>query len=116
MQGDVLQKLHEVLLARKSADGTKSYVASLYSKGTLHIAEKILEEAQELIDEALKLDQEPENSKTREAFRQESADLLFHWLVLLAHHDIAPKDVLAILESRMGVSGHDEKASRLPKG
>jgi len=42
----------------------------------------------------------------------ESADLIFHWMVLLAHHDINPQEVFGVLEERFGISGHDEFASR----
>ena len=42
----------------------------------------------------------------------ESADLVFHWMVLLAHHDIDLDAVFKVLEDRFGIGGHEEKASR----
>ena len=99
-----LEKLYGILLARKTAAPESSYVASLYHKGTAKIAEKVGEEAVEAVIEAVRGD--------KEALQNESADLLFHLMVLWADQGIAPKDVLDVLEGRMGVSGHEEKASR----
>ncbi len=104
MKQDVLNQLFETLLGRKGKDPKDSYVASLYAKGTGHIGNKVVEEAVETIVEAHKND--PEKLKT------ESADLIFHLMVLWAHLGITPDDVSAILESRMGTSGHTEKTSR----
>ncbi len=114
MNKHILDQLYEALLTRKEAGGDTSYVASLYEKGSPKIAEKILEEAQEFIDEALLLTQDPEDGQTQSNIRSEAADLLFHMLVMLAHHDVPPSDVFEILEKRFGISGHDEKASRAP--
>lgn len=104
MSAEILQKLYDVLRARKGGDPASSYVASLYAKGTEKIAEKIIEEAQEAIVEALKGD--------AEKLKEESADLLFHLMVLWADQGITPGDVLAVLEKRFGIGGHAEKASR----
>ncbi len=108
----ILEALYDVLQARKNAGGEKSYVASLYEKGTGKIAEKILEEAQELIDEARLLDGDAGDEEAQKNIRSEAADLLFHMMVMLSHHDVPPSDVFDILAERFGVSGHDEKASR----
>ncbi len=112
MNKHTLDKLYEVLQSRKNATGDKSYVASLYEKGSPKIAEKILEEAGELIDEALLLDKSSDNKQIQNNFRSEAADLLFHIMVMLSYHDIPPSDIFDILDSRAGISGHDEKASR----
>lgn len=101
---DILNKLYGVLQARKNADADSSYVASLYDKGTAHICSKVSEEAQEAIDEAL--------AGNPELLKTESADLLFHLMVLWADQGITPEDVFAVLEQRFGISGHDEKAGR----
>ena len=93
-----------MLLRRKDADAEQSYVASLYGKGTAKIAEKVGEEAIETVIEAVKGD--------REKLTQESADLLFHLMVLWADQGITPQQVLDVLEWRMGVPGHEEKAAR----
>ncbi len=100
----IIQQLFDVIAARKNADAGKSYVASLYQKGTAHISGKVMEEAQEAVEEALKGDQD--------RLRAESADLLFHLMVLWADQGITPDEVFKVLEQRQGVSGHQEKASR----
>ena len=112
MDDHILDRLYKILLARKNAHGEKSYVASLYEKGTNKIAEKILEEAQEFIVEARQIDSAKNNETLQKNIRSEAADLLFHMMVMLAHHDVPLTDVFDILERRFGVSGHDEKASR----
>lgn len=101
---DILNQLYQVLEARKGAKPESSYVASLYNKGTAKIAEKVGEEAVEAIIEAVRGD--------KEALKNESADLLFHLMVLWADQGITPDEVLEVLKGRMGTSGHDEKASR----
>ncbi len=100
----VIDRLYKVLQERKSADPEKSYVASLYQKGTQKICDKVMEEAQETIDEALVGD--------KEKLKNESADLLFHLMVLWAQQGIAPQDVFAVLGNRFGTGGHEEKAER----
>lgn len=101
---EILDVLYQILQQRKQADPEKSYVASLYHKGTEHIAGKVIEEAQETIAEAL--------SGNAERLKEETADLLFHLLVLLADQNVPLKDALDVLEKRFGTSGHTEKASR----
>ena len=100
----ILQDLFTIIEGRKGAKPDESYVSSLYAKGTSKIAEKVGEEAVETIIEAVKGD--------KRALAEESADLLFHLLVLWADQGIKPDVVLNILRRRMGTSGHDEKASR----
>ncbi len=112
MSKHTLDKLYDVLQQRKKALGDKSYVASLYEKGSPKIAEKILEEAQEFIDEAFDIHHDRSNTETKKNLRNEAADLIFHIMVMLSHHDAPPQDIFDILEQRFGVSGHDEKASR----
>lgn len=112
MTDHILERLYTILQNRKSASNEKSYVAGLYAGGTEKIAGKILEEAQEIIEEALALDKTPDSSDLQKNIRNEAADLLFHLLVMLAHHNVPPSDVFDILEKRFGTSGHDEKASR----
>lgn len=112
MSTDILDRLYDILQDRKNADPESSYVASLYDKGASRITDKIREEAEEAVVEALRLDKSPRDAAIREALCGESADLLFHLLVMLAHHDIRPEEVLAVLESRFGTSGHAEKAVR----
>ncbi|HEB96487.1 MAG TPA: phosphoribosyl-ATP diphosphatase [Sedimenticola thiotaurini] len=101
---DVLERLAQVLEARKQADPDDSYVASLYHKGLDSILKKIGEEATETVMAAK--DGEPDR------IVYEVADLWFHTLVLLAREGLGPERVLAELERRFGLSGLEEKASR----
>jgi phosphoribosyl-ATP pyrophosphohydrolase len=112
MPDTILSRLYALLQTRKTAAGEASYVASLYEKGTDKIAEKILEEAAELIAEAKLLDDLPQDEGLQKNIRSEAADLLFHLLVLLAHHNVPLGDVMDVLARRFGTSGHAEKASR----
>ena len=101
---DIIQKLFETIQSRKGADPATSYTASLLNEGTAKIARKVGEEAVETCIEALQ--------NNPEKLAQESADLLFHLMVLWADQELKPDDVYKVLESRLGTSGHDEKASR----
>jgi phosphoribosyl-ATP pyrophosphohydrolase len=104
MSGDILDRLHATLLARRGEDADKSYTARLLARGTERIAQKLGEEAVEAIVAAMKRD--------RDALIGESADLLYHLLVLLIDAGIKPEDIWAELERREGTSGLAEKASR----
>ena len=102
--GHVLDELYAIIEARRSADPEKSHTAKLFHKGTKKIAQKVGEEAVEAILEA--------EHGTTSALVGESADLLYHLLVLWAVRGVAPDDVWRALEGRMGVSGIEEKARR----
>ncbi len=102
---DVLNRLSELLEQRKSADPTTSYVAKLYSKGMDSILKKVGEEATETILAA--------KGGNKEEIIYETADLWFHTLVMLAKADLTPDAVLAELARREGLSGIEEKNSRL---
>ena len=101
---DTLKRLEQTIAERRGASPDTSYVAKLNSKGIGKIAQKLGEEATEAVIAAL--------SGSREDLVGESADVLFHLLVLLGAKDIPLADVLAELDRREGVSGLDEKASR----
>jgi len=101
---DVLQQLAEVLESRKQQTADESYVASLYAKGLDTILKKIGEEATETVIAA--------KSGDKEKIIYETADLWFHTMVMLANAGLGPDDVLNELQRRVGVSGHEEKASR----
>ena len=101
----VLYRLAETLKERKGAEPDSSYVASLYHKGTDAICKKIAEEAAETIMAA--------KDENLLHIVRETADLWFHSLVLLTHFGLGPDDVLAELHRREGISGIDEKKSRL---
>ena len=101
---DTLNKLAEVLEARKNADPDSSYVASLYKAGTDKILKKLGEEATETIIAG--------KGGDRDEIIYETADLWFHSLVLLAHNDIKPQAILDELDRRFGLSVIEEKNSR----
>ncbi|MGH1414265.1 MAG: phosphoribosyl-ATP diphosphatase [Pelagimonas sp.] len=100
----VLHDLETTIAARKSADPDSSWTAKLLAKGPEKCAEKFGEEAIEAIIAAAKND--------RENLTYESADVLYHLLVMLAARDIPLDDVLNELARRQGTSGITEKASR----
>lgn len=101
-----LDALFATISKRKGSDPKTSYTASLLAKGPQKCAEKLGEEAVETIIAAV--------SGDAKATIAESADLLYHWLVLAASLDINPAEVYGELARREGVSGLDEKASRSP--
>jgi len=101
---DTLNRLAEVLEARKTADPDTSYVAGLYHKGLDAILKKIGEEATETVMAAKDGD--------AEKIVYETADLWFHSMVLLAHQGLGPQDVVQELARRFGLSGLEEKARR----
>ena len=111
---DILAALTEVLKARRDADPEASYVAELYAKGLNRILEKVGEEATETVLAAKDLDGHGAEASeaARDALVHEVADLWFHTLVMLVHLKVDPSDVLATLEGRFGLSGHEEKRSR----
>ena len=100
----VLDRLYRVILSRRGADPEASHTARLFAKGTPKIAQKLGEEAVETVIEAIK--------GGPEALAAESADLLYHLLVLWADRGVAPAAVWGELERRQAQSGLDEKASR----
>ena len=104
MSDDILRRLAAVLEQRKLADPDSSYVAGLYAKGLDTILKKVGEEATETVIAA--------NGGNRDQLVYETADLWFHSLVLLAHQEISPDQVLHELERRFGLSGLEEKAAR----
>ncbi len=101
---DLLSRLARTIAARRGSDPDRSYVARLFSKGEDAILKKIGEEATETVMAA----------KDGDAAKivAETADLWFHTLVMLAHYNLTPADVLAELARREGLSGLDEKAAR----
>ena len=101
---DTLARLEATIASRKGADPASSYVASLFAKGRGRIARKLGEEAVETIVAAL--------SEDKAALTGEAADTVFHLMILLADAGVPLAAVLAELDRREGVSGHDEKAAR----
>jgi len=101
---DTLTRLAATIEARKGADRSSSWTAKLLSKGPEKCAQKFGEEAVEAIIEAARGD-------TR-ALTSEAADVLYHFLVMLASRNVRLQDVLDELEQREGLSGIDEKTAR----
>lgn len=106
MTDQILQRLASTITARRAADATASYTKQLLEAGPKRCAKKLGEEATELVIAALAEDDD--------ALRNEAADVIYHLLVVLECRNVAIADVLGILESRMGTSGHAEKAARKP--
>ena len=104
MHDDIIQSVYKVILERKANPSENSYTASLMAKGIDKILKKVGEEAAELIIAG--------KGGERQEIVHETADLIFHTLVLLGFHDIEPEEIYAELRRRFGVSGHDEKSSR----
>jgi phosphoribosyl-ATP pyrophosphohydrolase/phosphoribosyl-AMP cyclohydrolase len=87
-----LSKLEQIIAERKNADPSSSYVASLFAKGINKIAQKVGEEAVELVIEA--------KDNNEQLFLDESADLLFHYLILLQSKGYQLDDVVKVLAQR----------------
>jgi phosphoribosyl-ATP pyrophosphohydrolase len=102
-----LQRLQATIEARRGADPAQSYTAGLLADPA-RAAKKLGEEAVELAIAAAQGD--------REAVTAESADLLYHWLVLLAALGVEPDAVAEALAAREGRSGLEEKAARPTSG
>ncbi len=100
----LLERLADTLESRRGGDPSRSYVAKLLAGGDDRILKKVGEEATETVIAAMQGD--------RAKLVAETADLWFHTLVMLVHHELRPEDVLAELARREGLSGIDEKASR----
>ena len=99
-----LERLHATIASRKGADPESSYTAKLLGEGSERAAKKFGEEAIETVIAAIQNDPE--------AVAAESADLIYHWLVLLTAAGVGLDQVAAKLEAREGTSGLSEKASR----
>lgn len=101
---DTLDRLFATIAARKGGDAGQSYTAQLLAAGVEKCARKFGEEATETVIAAIQKD------KTELA--KESADVLYHLMVLWAASGITPEDVYAVLKAREGRSGLEEKAGR----
>ena len=100
----IFDQLSATIESRKSASPESSYVAKLFHKGVDGILKKVGEEATEVVIAA--------KDENREQIVYESADLLFHLMVMLARYDLTLADVAEELARREGLSGLVEKASR----
>jgi phosphoribosyl-ATP pyrophosphohydrolase len=96
--------LQTVIKARKDADKDSSYVAKMFDRGRKKIAQKVGEEAVEVAIAAV--------DKDKKEVITESADLLFHLLLLWEKMGIDADDIGKELQSRSGISGIEEKKTR----
>jgi phosphoribosyl-ATP pyrophosphohydrolase/phosphoribosyl-AMP cyclohydrolase len=87
-----LYQLEQIIAQRKTAAPESSYVASLFAKGINKIAQKLGEEAVEMVIES--------KDNNNKLFLEESADLLFHYLILLQAKGFKMEDVAKVLELR----------------
>ena len=99
-----LKALAETIASRRGGDPETSYTARLLTRGPAQAAKKFGEEAVELVIAAAQAD--------RAAVASESADVLYHWLVLLEAAGVSSDAVADALAQRQGRSGLEEKASR----
>lgn len=100
----ILDAVYQVILDRKSNPSDNSYTASLMARGIDKILKKIGEEATEVVIAG--------KGGVRAEIICETADLLYHLLVLLGYRDIALHEVYDELGRRFGISGIEEKAAR----
>jgi phosphoribosyl-ATP pyrophosphohydrolase/phosphoribosyl-AMP cyclohydrolase len=89
---DFLAQLEQIIQQRRQAPPEESYVASLFKKGLNKIAQKVGEEAVEVVIEA--------KDNDADLFKNESADLLFHYLILLNAKGFSLQDIIAVLQER----------------
>ncbi len=101
---DILQAIYQVILERKAHPDEKSYTASLMGKGLDKVLKKLGEEATELVIAG--------KGGERAEIVYETADLLFHTLVLLGYYEITPEEIYRELRRRFGTSGIEEKEAR----
>ena len=99
-----LSRTIDIIKSRKTSDSSESYVAALLKASDSVVLKKIIEESTELVIAA--------SLEKRDCVLHESADLLFHYLVLLEKLDISLDEVVDVLIAREGVSGFVEKESR----
>jgi phosphoribosyl-ATP pyrophosphohydrolase len=102
--GPTLDRLWQIIQSRRDADPQSSYTARLFARGRAKIAQKLGEEAVEAVIEGVK--------DNPSALIGESADLLYHLLVLWAAAGVSPADVAAELTRREGSSGITKKRAR----
>ena len=91
-EGEFVRQLEKVIQQRRDEPSDQSYTSSLFRKGINKVAQKVGEEAVELVIEA--------KDDNEELFLNEAADLLYHYLVLLAAKGYAWEDVMKVLRSR----------------
>lgn len=112
---DALARLAAVIESRKPANGgdpEASYVARLLARGPDAFLKKVGEEATEVVLAAKDAEHGGNTEELKAKLVGEVADLWFHSMIALAHHGLAPGDVIDELLRREGTSGIEEKALR----
>ena len=104
ISAEILDRLWAVVIERRRADPSVSHSARLLSRGRAKVAQKFGEEAVECVIEAV--------GGNSTALVAESADLLYHLVVMWVASGVEPAEVWTELVRREGVSGVDEKAAR----
>ena len=99
-----LEQLQQLIESKKDSNPSLSYTAKLFSQGIEEIQKKFGEESIELIIAS--------NQDNKKNVINETADVLYHLLVLLSEKSVSLKEVISELERRSGMSGLEEKASR----
>jgi len=93
MDESILEELSQIIKKRKKENSKDSYVSKLFKKGKIRIANKLGEEAVETVSAFL--------AEGKQEITEESADLLFHLLILLEESELSINDVLQVLRKRM---------------
>ncbi len=93
MEDKILEKLSAIIKRRRKISSTDSYVSEIFKKGKVKIANKVGEEAIETISAFL--------SEGKRELAEESADLIFHLLIMLEESDLSIEDVFDVLKKRM---------------
>ena len=106
-RAEILDRLYDVIESRQNERPAGSYVVKLLDGAPGAIAAKIREESGEVIDAV---------AEGPDRVAHEVADLLFHTWVLMAHAQVRPESVYAVLEGRFGTGGLAEKAARAGGG
>jgi len=102
---DTLNELYKIIVSRQKADISVSYVAKISAKGRKKIAQKVGEEAVETVVATL--------AESKEELVSESADLLFHLLILWADCGVTPAEVMAELERRREKGKNPDKPQQM---
>ncbi len=113
---DSLDQLAAVLESRKGGDPETSYVARLLANGPDAFLKKIGEEGTEVVLACKDASHGGSTAAQKQKIVNETADLWFHSMVALSYYGLSPREVLAELERRVGLSGLDEKSARKAQG
>jgi phosphoribosyl-ATP pyrophosphohydrolase len=106
MMSDTMERLYEAVLARRAVDPATSRTAKLLAMGLAKIAQKVGEEAIEVVIDAM--------TGTRDGVVRESADLLYHLTILWSHLGIEPTEIWTEMTRREAMMGIAEKLPKNP--